>query len=382
MGITGSVGYSVCEVLREHSEKFDVHAVVAKDSAQKLAKIAVKLGAKIAVLANDAQLAALKGFLAGTNIRCFAGEAAVLAAASEKVDLVVAAIGGTAGVKPTWAALSSGNQIALANKECMVTAGSLFIAEAKRQNKQILPLDSEHNAIWQVFESAQKSMIEAVTLTASGGPFRTWSVDRIARATLKEALNHPNWDMGAKITIDSATLMNKGLELIEAQYLFELEPEQLKVVVHPQSIIHGLVHYADGSVLAQLAWPDMKVPIAHCLNWPHRQPNMVKRLALTELQTLTFEEPDTQKFPCLSLAYSAMEFGPLGTNALNAANEIAVAGFLDEKIPFSGIFQTVDTVLNNMMKNSAGDGYTSIEEALILDEEARIQAREFISNNY
>ncbi len=378
LGVTGSVGYSVCEVLRELSDQFDVYAVAANKSAEKLAKIAIELDAKVAVLADEEHLDALKKLLSGTHIKCLAGQTAMVEIASREVDLVVAAISGTAGVRPTWAALNSGNQIALANKECMVTAGPLFTAEAERQGKQILPLDSEHNAIWQVFDSKYKKSIEAITLTASGGPFRTWHADQISRATPTQALKHPNWDMGAKITIDSATLMNKGLELIEARYLFDLEPHQLKVVVHPQSIIHGLVHYHDGSVLAQLACPDMKVPVANCLNWPQREFNSVDRLDLTQLQTLTFEEPDRNRFPCLDLAYAAMEMGSVGTNALNAANEIAVAAFLRQRISFGEIFQTVDTVMGNIAKRNFNESYANIEEALILDEEARILAREFV----
>ncbi|MEP4433188.1 MAG: 1-deoxy-D-xylulose-5-phosphate reductoisomerase, partial [Hyphomicrobiales bacterium] len=332
LGATGSVGESVLSVINAQPEKFQVFAVVAKASAEKLARIAIQQKAKIAVLYDESQLPTLKAQLSGSGIVCAAGAQAVQDVAAETVDLVVAAIVGAAGIRPTWAALAAGNQIALANKECLVSAGELFTKEARRQNIPILPVDSEHNAIWQVFESEQKKSIEAVTLTASGGPFRTWSAEQISNATARQALNHPNWSMGAKVTIDSASLMNKGLELIEAKYLFDLEANQLRVAVHPQSIIHGFVHYADGSVLAQLGCADMRVPIACCLNWPSRGPSPADKLDLATMSALTFEEADLNRFPCLKLAHDAMIGGAALTNALNAANEIAVEAFLDGKI--------------------------------------------------
>ncbi|MCL4138159.1 UNVERIFIED_CONTAM: hypothetical protein GTU68_019896 [Idotea baltica] len=292
LGATGSVGESVLSVIAAQPNRFRLHAVVANKSATKLAKIAISAGAKSAVLADESELPALRDALADTGIQCAAGAKAVEEAATEPVDLLVAAIVGAAGIRPTWAALRSGNQIALANKECMVSAGNLFMSEARRQNKPILPMDSEHNAIWQVFDESNRTAIEAVTITASGGPFRTWSQEQVASATPQQALKHPIWEMGSKITIDSASLMNKGLELIEAKHLFNLEVEQLRVLVHPQSIIHGLVHYNDGSVLAQLGCPDMRVPVSYCLNWPSRGTSPAPKLDFSTISALTFEPPD------------------------------------------------------------------------------------------
>ena len=378
LGATGSVGESVLSVIAAQPDRFQVHAVVANKSAIKLAKIAIAAGASSAVLAQTDELPTLRDALAGTGIHCAAGPEAVLEAATRPVDLVVAAIVGAAGIRPTWAALKAGNQIALANKECMVSAGSLFMAEARRQNKPILPMDSEHNAIWQVFDKTNKSAIQAVTITASGGPFRTWSQEQIASATPKQALNHPIWDMGSKITIDSASLMNKGLELIEAKYLFGLEVEQLRVLVHPQSIIHGLVHYEDGSVLAQLGCADMRVPVSYCLNWPVRGVSPAQKLDFSTISALTFELPDLDRFPCLGLAYEAMAAGGAATCALNAANEVAVAAFLSGKIPFGGIAHIVDNVLQQTCNETNLAEFDSIDQAIDSDRVARDRASQYL----
>ncbi|WP_306256839.1 1-deoxy-D-xylulose-5-phosphate reductoisomerase [Pararhizobium sp. IMCC21322] len=378
LGATGSVGDSVLSVIASQPARFKLHAVVARNSATKLARIAISAGAKSAVLAEEGELSSLRDALAGTGIQCAAGPEAVEAVATEPVDLVVAAIVGAAGIRPTWAALKAGNQIALANKECMVSAGNLFMSEARRQNKPILPVDSEHNAIWQVFDEDNKTAIEAVTITASGGPFRTWSQKQIASATPQQALNHPIWEMGSKITIDSASLMNKGLELIEAKHLFGLEVEQLRVLVHPQSIIHGLVHYSDGSVLAQLGCADMRVPVSYCLNWPSRGKSPASKLDFSTIATLTFEPPDLERFPCLQLAYEAMSAGGAATCALNAANEIAVAAFLDEKIPFGGIAHIVDTVLQQTVKETGSTEFENIDQAIESDRIARGRASKYL----
>lgn len=378
LGATGSVGDSVLSVISAQPNRFKLHAVVANNSAAKLAKIAISAGAKTAVLAEVGELSALRSALAGTGIQCAAGPQAVEAVATEPVDLVVAAIVGAAGIRPTWTALTAGNQIALANKECMVSAGNLFMNEARRQNKPILPMDSEHNAIWQVFDEGNKTAIEAVTITASGGPFRTWSKEQIASATPPQALKHPIWEMGSKITIDSASLMNKGLELIEAKHLFGLEVEQLRVLVHPQSIIHGLVHYCDGSVLAQLGCADMRVPVSYCLNWPSRGTSPAPKLDFSTITTLTFETADLKRFPCLQLAYDAMSAGGAATCALNAANEIAVAAFLDEKIPFGGIAHIVDTVLQQTVKETGSTEFETIDQAIESDRIARDRASKYL----
>lgn len=378
LGATGSVGDSVLSVLSAQPNRFKLHAVVAKNSAAKLARIAISAGAKTAVLAEVGELSALRSALAGTGIQCAAGPEAVEAVATDPVDLVVAAIVGAAGIRPTWAALKAGNQIALANKECMVSAGNLFMSEARRQNKPILPVDSEHNAIWQVFDEGNRTAIEAVTITASGGPFRTWSQEQISSATPQQALKHPIWEMGSKITIDSASLMNKGLELIEAKHLFSLEVEQLRVLVHPQSIIHGLVHYSDGSVLAQLGCADMRVPVSYCLNWPNRGTSPAPKLDFSTVTALTFEPADLERFPCLQLAYDAMSAGGAATCALNAANEIAVAAFLDEKIPFGGIAHIVDMVLQETIKETGSTEFENIDQAIESDRIARDRASKYL----
>lgn len=378
LGATGSIGDSVLSVIAAQHDRFQIHAVVANRSANKLAKIAVATCAKFAVLSAPDELDALTQALAGTGIRCAAGPEAVMEAAAHPVDLVVAAIVGAAGIRPTWAALKAGNQIALANKECMVSAGSLFMAEAKKQKKPILPMDSEHNAIWQVLDERNRSSVEAVTITASGGPFRNWSKDDIALATPEQALNHPIWEMGSKITIDSASLMNKGLELIEAKYLFGLDVKQLRVLVHPQSVIHGLVHYEDGSVLAQLGCADMRVPVSYCLNWPERGTSPAPKLDFSTISALTFETPDLERFPCLRLAYEAMAAGGAATCALNAANEIAVAAFLQGKIPFGAIAHIVDKVLQQTDKETHLAEFESIDQAVESDRIARERASQYL----
>jgi 1-deoxy-D-xylulose-5-phosphate reductoisomerase len=378
LGATGSVGESVLSVVADQPDRFQIHAVVANRSAKKLARIAISTHAKTAVLAEPGELEALAEALAGTGIHCAAGPEAVMEAAAYPVDLVVAAIVGAAGIRPTWAALTAGNQIALANKECMVTAGSLFMTEARKQDKPILPMDSEHNAIWQVLDQRNRNSIEAVTITASGGPFRNWSKDDIVSATPRQALKHPVWEMGSKITIDSASLMNKGLELIEAKYLFGLEVEQLRVLVHPQSVIHGLVHYEDGSVLAQLGCADMRVPVSYCLNWPERGPSPAPRLDFTTTSSLTFETPDLDRFPCLRLAYEALAAGGVATCALNAANEIAVAAFLQGKISFGAIAHIVDKVLEQTDKETHLAEFESIDQAVESDRIARDRASQYL----
>jgi len=302
----------------------------------------------------------------------------VVEAARRPTDMVVSAIVGAAGLAPSLAALSATRTLALANKETLVTAGVCFMAEAARRGVTVLPVDSEHNAIFQVLERHAEREVAEIVLTASGGPFRTLSAEAIAAATPAMALRHPNWSMGRKITIDSATLMNKGLELIEADHLFAVGPDRLSVLVHPQSVVHGMVRYTDGSILAELGSPDMRTPIGYCLAWPERRPTPVKPLDLAALGTLTFEAPDRGRFPCLALAEAAMRRGDGAPSVLNAANEIAVEAFLDGRIGFMGIPGLVERTLSwaegaGMMREPA-----SLGEALDLDAASRGRAAAFI----
>lgn len=378
LGATGSVGSSTIDIIAAHEGAFRVEAVTADRNAEELARIAVRLGARVAVVADPAAYPALRDALAGTGIEAAAGPVALVDAASRPADIVVAAIVGAAGLAPTLAAVRAGADIAIANKECLVCAGDLFMSEAKARGVRLLPVDSEHNAIFQALEAENRGEVERIVLTASGGPFRQWPIDRMAAATPKEALAHPNWSMGPKITIDSASLMNKGLEVIEAHHLFGFSHDEIDVLVHPQSVVHGLVAYRDGSVLAQMSLPDMRVPISHCLWWPARATAPTRRLDLAALGSLTFEPVDGVRFPALALAQAALASGGGATNILNAANEIAVAAFLRSEIGFLDIASTVDRALG---KASAGPlaSPDSVEAALALDAEGRRLARETIA---
>jgi 1-deoxy-D-xylulose-5-phosphate reductoisomerase len=320
----------------------------------------------------------LKAALAGTGIETASGERALLDAASRPADWVMAAIVGAAGLKPTLRAVSQGTAIALANKECLVSAGSIFMAEVARRGTTLLPVDSEHSAALQVMTGTEPERIERVCLTASGGPFRTWSLTQMADAGPEQALKHPNWSMGAKVTIDSATLMNKGLELIEAHHLFALPPDKLDVLVHPQSIVHCLVYMSDGAVLAQLSCPDMRTPIAYSLAWPQRMHVPNKRLDLAEIGALTFERADLERFPALRLAKDVLAAGGSASTVLNAANEVAVAAFLEKRVGFLAIAGLVEATLvvcadlTTMVPQTADD-------VLEIDEEARIRARRWLA---
>lgn len=347
LGATGSIGDSTSDVIEDNREAFAVDALVANTNVAKLAERAIQLGAKRAIVADDARYDALKTALAGTGISVGAGRQAVLDCAREPVDVLVCAMVGAQGIEPAMAAIEAGNVVALANKEALVCAGDVMMGRARAKGVRILPLDSEHNALFQVFEEANAGQIEKITVTASGGPFRTWSKDQIRGAKLADALNHPNWSMGQKVTIDSATLANKGLEVIEAHHLFTLPADQIDVVVHPQSIIHGMVLYRDGSVLAQLGMPDMRTPIAAALAWPDRfGASRVERLDLTKLGQLTFEAPDTQRFPMLALAFDAMRAGGPMPALFNAANEIAVESFVAGRCQFHEIATIVALTLD------------------------------------
>ena len=328
LGATGSIGDSTMDLLRASRDRYRVEALTANTNVQGLAKLAREFGARFAAVADPDRLAELKDALAGTRTECGAGESAVIEAAARPADWVMAAVSGAAGLKPALAAVDRGATVALANKECLVCAGDFFMQRAAKAGACILPADSEHNALFQALGSGNREELVRVIITASGGPFRTWASADIEQATLAQALKHPNWSMGQKITIDSASMMNKGLEVIEAACLFALTPEEIDVLVHPQSIIHGMVEFSDRSVVAQLGAPDMRTPIAHCLGWPDRIVGPAAKLDLAKIGQLTFEAPDFERFPGLRLAYDALRTGRGATTVYNAANEVAVAAFI------------------------------------------------------
>ena len=375
LGATGSIGRSTADLLCDAPEAFTVAAIAGGRDPIALAKTAIRLKASFAALADPSGYAALVEALSGTGIKAAAGEEAVVEAALHPSDLVVGAIAGTAGVKPTYAALEAGRTVALANKECLVCAGAAFMRQAQIQGTRLLPVDSEHNAIFQALGDADPSSIEMMTLTASGGPFRSWSHEQIAAATPEQALAHPNWAMGPKVTVDSAGLMNKGLELIEAHYLFEIEAARLDVLVHAQSIVHGLVAFTDGSVTAGLAAPDMKVPIGHCLSYPDRVKTAARRLDLAAIGTLTFERPDLDRFPALRVALDALKTGRGLATVMNAANEIAVAAFLERLISFHDIARIVENACEAALADGTAHEPTSIADALAIDHIVRESCR-------
>ncbi len=345
LGTTGSVGETTADLLAEAPELFDVVALTGNTNAAGMIAQARRLHPQFVAMADEAAAAAVADALSGSGIAVGAGDAAIMEAAKMSADWVMAAIVGAAGLVPTLAAVEHGATVALANKESLVCAGHLFTQTAKAAGGQLLPADSEHNAIFQVFDFERPETIARIILTASGGPFRTWSTAEMQAAGLKEALKHPNWDMGAKITIDSATMFNKGLELIEADHLFPVPANQIEVLVHPQSIIHSMVEYHDGSTLAQLGLPDMRTPISVALYWPNRAACAQERLNLAQIGQLTFEAPDERRFPALRLARAAMMAGGTAPVVLNAANEVAVEAFLAEEIGFLDIASIVETVL-------------------------------------
>ena len=310
-----------------------------------MAALAREIGARFAAVGDPAAYRELKDALSGTGIEAAAGEAAVVEAAQRPAQWVIGAITGAAGLRPTLAAAERGAIVALANKECLVCAGGLFMRRAAESGATVLPVDSEHNALFQAMGAGRREDVRRVILTASGGPFRTWTAAQIRGATPEQALKHPNWSMGPKVTIDSATLMNKGLEVIEAFHLFALKPDEIDVVVHAQSVIHGLVEFRDGSFIAQLGSPDMRIPIAHCLAWPERIDGPAPRLDLAQIATLSFERPDLTRFPALGLARRALEAGGGAPTVLNAANEVAVGEFLSKKLGFAGISALVEATL-------------------------------------
>ncbi|MDR6771004.1 1-deoxy-D-xylulose-5-phosphate reductoisomerase [Azospirillum sp. BE72] len=345
LGSTGSVGTQTVDLVARDPERFPVEALTANRNVALLAKQARDLKARLAVVADPAAYAELKGLLSGTGIEVAAGAEAVAAAAERPADWVMSAIVGAAGLEPTLAAVRRGAIVAFANKETLVCAGSLMMEEVKAHGATLLPVDSEHSAIYQVFDFERTDSVARLILTASGGPFRTRDRAFMAAATREQAVAHPTWDMGAKISVDSATMMNKGLELIEAHFLFGIPEERIDVLVHPQSVIHSLVEYVDGSVLAQLGTPDMRTPIAYALGWPARIATPAERLDLVKAATLTFEAPDPVRFPALRLARAALQSGGGAPTILSAANEVAVQAFLDRRIGFLDIERIVEETL-------------------------------------
>jgi 1-deoxy-D-xylulose-5-phosphate reductoisomerase len=367
LGSTGSVGTQTIELLAADTDRFRVRALVAGRNAALLAEQAVALHAEVAVVADSASYAALRDALAGTGIEAAAGAEAVVAAAALEADWTMAAITGAAGLASTLAAIRRGAFVALANKEALVCAGDVMLRAVLEAGATLLPVDSEHNAIFQSLADGNRGALEKIVLTASGGPFRTSSLEEMARATPEMALRHPIWSMGAKISIDSATMMNKGLELIEAARLFALDETAIEVLVHPQSVIHGMVYYHDGSVLAQLGSPDMRIPIAHTLAWPRRMATKSRRLDLAAVGRLEFEAPDLVRFPALRLAREVLQTGGGMPTILNAANEIAVEAFLQKRIGFLDISQMAERVLQKLGTLKAD----TLDEVIALDATAR-----------
>ena len=373
LGATGSVGTATLDLVSRADEgTYHIVALTAHSNVEELARLSQKFRPEIAVIADEARAGELADALAGTGVETAGGETALIEAASRPVDWTMAAIVGAAGLRPTAAALQPRSILAIANKECLVCAGELFMDLARKRDARVLPVDSEHNAIFQAIYPGHDRHIRKITLTASGGPFRDWPAARMKSVSREDALAHPVWSMGDKISIDSATLMNKGLEVIEACRLFALPPEQVDVVVHRQSVIHGLVEYVDGSVLAQLGSPDMRIPIASTLAWPERMETPCEPLDLAALSRLDFEPPDETRFPALRIAREALIAGEGATAALNAANEIAVAAFLKGKIGFLDIPRLVSDSLAEMDRaETLPERLSGIEDALQLDRAAR-----------
>lgn len=371
LGATGSVGANTLRLIGTAAAEFEIVALTAQSNSALLARQAIQHNAKLAVVGDDRSYADLKDRLAGTGIEAAAGRAALIAAAERPADCVMAAMVGAAGLEPALAAARQGRRLALANKECLVCAGAIFMRAVARHGTELLPVDSEHSAAFQAMAGNDSATIEKIVLTASGGPFRTWEPAALAAVTPAQALKHPNWSMGRKISIDSATFMNKALELIEAFHLFPVSAAQLDVVVHPQSIVHCLVFYIDGSVMAQLACPDMCTPIALSLAWPSRMPAPTQRLDLAKLSALTFEAPDPTRFPALSLGRAALQRGGLAPAFLNAANEIAVQAFLDGQIGFLDIATAVADCIEAGERRGLLNEVESVSEVLQADQEAR-----------
>ena len=377
LGSTGSVGRNTLDLIARNSVDYDVEALTANTNEALLAEQARRFRPRLTVIADKAKYTSLKKELSGSGLTVEAGREALIEAACRPADWIMSAIVGSAGLEPTIAAARRGAIVALANKECLVCAGPLLMEEVRSNGATLLPVDSEHNAIFQVFDFEGRDTVDRVILTASGGPFRTLDLKVMAQVTPAQAVAHPTWDMGAKISVDSATMMNKGLELIEAHHIFEIPEDSIEILIHPQSVVHSLVAYVDGSVLAQLGMPDMRTPIAYTLAWPARMPTPAARLDLAEMGQLTFENPDAVRFPALRLARQALQDGGASPTALNAANEVAVEGFLGSKIGFLTIAEIVEEVLTAM----AGRSLESLEDVLEIDREARAIADHMVRHS-
>jgi 1-deoxy-D-xylulose-5-phosphate reductoisomerase len=372
LGATGSIGTSTLDLIEREPDRFEVLALTAHSDVRKLAEIARRTNAQLAVIADERRVPELQDALRGTNIGVSGGQKGVLAAAASGADWTMAAIVGCAGLEPVLAAVEQGGTVVLANKEPLVSAGELILSAAKRRGTTILPADSEHNAIFQCFDFDRPERVRRVILTASGGPFRDMSRAEMARVTVEQAVAHPVWSMGAKISVDSATLMNKGLELIEAARLFPIDPERIEIILHRQSVVHSLVEYVDGSTLAQLGSPDMRTPIAHTLAWPDRMETPVEPLDLARIGRLEFADPDPERFPALRLAREALKAGGARPAVLNAANEVAVDAFLNRRVAFLDIAAIVEETLQRYDPAAPG----TIEDVIAIDREARSQAAE------
>jgi 1-deoxy-D-xylulose-5-phosphate reductoisomerase len=381
LGSTGSIGVSTLDVVRHARTKYGagalpVVALTAQSNVKKLVEQARAVKPKLAVIGDEALYPELNSALAGSGIETAAGRDAIIAAAARSSDVVMVAIMGAAAIEPAIAAISRNATVALANKECVVAAGGVFRAALARSNAAVIPVDSEHNAVFQVLNGGDAGEVERVTLTASGGPFREWTLERMEAVTPEQAVAHPNWSMGAKISVDSATLMNKGLELIEAHFLFALPPQKLDVLVHPQSVVHCLVTYEDGSTLAHLSAPDMRTPISFALAWPRRINSPSRKLDLAALGQLQFQTPSPERFPCLNIALDCLRSGGLAPTILNAANEIAVGAFLGKRIRFLDIPRVVEATLEEGTRANRNEAPSDLDGVLHIDARARTVADE------
>lgn len=377
LGSTGSVGTNTIDLILRSPDRFSVDTLTGNSNVALLAEQAVSVNAKMAVIADDTRYDDLKAALSGTDIEVAAGRTALIEAATRPSDWVMASIVGAAGLAPTLEAVRRGAIVGLANKECLVSAGEFFCREVVAANARLIPVDSEHSAIYQVFDFDRPERIERIILTASGGPFRERTLDTLQDVTPAQAVAHPNWDMGAKISVDSATMMNKGLEFIEAYHLFPVNSDQIDILVHPQSVIHSMVEYVDASVLAQLGTPDMRTPIAFALAWPDRMEAPSPRLKLEDIQTLTFEAPDPERFPAIRLTREALDIGGTAPTVLNAANEIAVELFLTSKLSFLNIPRVVEETMQEIPKSNLG----SLDDVYAIDIEARRVAAEIAAKH-
>ena len=375
LGSTGSIGRNTLDLIARSPERFRVEVLTGNANVDLLIEQARTFRPKLAVIGAEENYAVLKDALAGSGIEVAAGEAALVEAAARDSDFVMAGIVGIAGLQPTLTAARRGAIVGLANKECLVCAGNFLMAEVAEGGAELIPVDSEHNAIFQVFDFAEHEAVEKLILTASGGPFRSADLATMQKVTPAQAVAHPNWDMGAKISVDSATMMNKGLELIEAYYLFPVEEHQIDILVHPQSVVHSMVAYLDGSVLAQMGTPDMRTPISYALSWPHRMETPSRRLELNAIGNLTFEAPDTKRFPALRIARDALRAGGAAPIVLNAANEVAVRRFLDGALGFLEIARVAEDVLDRLSTPAP----SCIEDVGEIDKAARRLAMQFVN---